>query len=351
MTKYLPFALVLVVLLVCGCSPKIFSRAPHDESAIADDIMNCKFFKEKYQRYSIENVLINKRQTDEENKTDKVFVTAAVVNSNEYKNYYTPGSITGNIDFVITYGLYNEGWILDDCTIDVSGDNGYGTFETPGGRNLSVDELMSDLYLSGATDGDEITDYYCDPEGQFESYSVKHVSQCRYATEIWQEEISYNFISKPEEYDEPGTWVSSVFVSEDEYYWHLSGNYTYNGQVVQIPFDEPQQTMTLIRNNNDWVFEGLINTEELSFRYLCSALDYEEEIAAGYSVKLWDGEDYTNSNIPQYMDFKYVSICGPRWPEVLLIGPDHIAILGYKGTVDNVGKQVFFKIEELEPVD
>ena len=294
---------MLIILLIAGCGPKEDPRRPRSAEAIASDMMDCKFFRENYGRYTIEQVSIVKRQTDIENKTDKIYVTASVLNGNENLENYTANTISGVIDFVVNYGLYNSGWILDSCEIDTSGENGYGVFTALSGRNMNEEQLMSDLYMGGSDENVEIVDYYCSPDMQYESYSLKHTNQKKYAIETWQNEISYSFVNNPSEYDEPGTWATSSFLAYDEYEWHIDGKYVYDNRIVTIPYSEPQENMTLNRDGNDWSFSKLVSTEEISLRQLGGSLDCEDEIAAGYSVGFWDGENYSELTDISYIDF------------------------------------------------
>ena len=273
------------------------------------------------------------------------------MNGNENLENYTANTISGVIDFVVNYGLYNSGWILDSCEIDTSGENGYGVFTALSGRNMNEEQLMSDLYMGGSDENVEIADYYCSPDMQYESYSLKHTNQKKYAIETWQNEISYSFVNTPSEYDEPGTWATSSFLVYDEYEWHIDGKYVYNNRIVTIPYSEPQENMTLNRDGNDWSFSKMVSTEEISLRQLGGSLDCEDEIAAGYSVGFWDGENYSELTDISYNDFNYIAVAGGRWPDVLLFGPDKIALLGNEGTVDNIGRKVYFEIMELERVD
>lgn len=107
-SKYLLFYMVifLLLLLLSGCS-----TGAKSEKAILEDLEKNESF---FQRMELEitDYNVTKRQTVKENRTDTIWIT--VTASNE--------DIKCTMSYIMRYGLYNSGWILDEVKDDLSGE-------------------------------------------------------------------------------------------------------------------------------------------------------------------------------------------------------------------------------------
>lgn len=104
--KRIFYVLIIITFLLSGCGKKVKS-----ENDIQKDIQTSSQFYNN-QTVIIDNLNIEKRQTDKKEKRDIVYVEVKA--SNE--------EIDCNFSYILTYNLYNEGWILDDLKINSKGE-------------------------------------------------------------------------------------------------------------------------------------------------------------------------------------------------------------------------------------
>ena len=104
--KRIFYVLIIIAFLLSGCGKKVKS-----ENDIQKDIQTSSQFYNN-QTVIIDNLNIEKRQTDKKEKRDIVYVEVKA--SNE--------EIDCNFSYILTYNLYNEGWILDDLKINSKGE-------------------------------------------------------------------------------------------------------------------------------------------------------------------------------------------------------------------------------------
>ena len=97
---YVATLLTLLVLLLTGCS----ESAKKEKQIIKDLQKSSSFFSQ--QDAEITDYDIIKRQTDEKNKSDIVYIHVVAEND----------LFLWDRSYVMTYGLYNEGWILDEVS-------------------------------------------------------------------------------------------------------------------------------------------------------------------------------------------------------------------------------------------
>lgn len=103
--KYV-FGFILICTIALGttaCGKKVA-----DEERIKQELESNQEIQFLGNREQIDKIVIQKRQTDKDQKTDTVWCT---VSTND-----TEVSYQKNV--VLTYGLYDEGWMLDDVDID-----------------------------------------------------------------------------------------------------------------------------------------------------------------------------------------------------------------------------------------
>ncbi len=100
-------ALVLFALLslsACG------GPSPASEAQLREDLEHSEVFRNwgGDMERTVSNVEIKQRKTDAENKTDVVWIKASTKSEVE----------AGTMHFIMTYSLYNEGWLLDKVEAD-----------------------------------------------------------------------------------------------------------------------------------------------------------------------------------------------------------------------------------------
>lgn len=358
-------SLMAVILIVPGCGNAISTNNPKNEKEIAEDILANKNYIEQYSRFTISELSIGKRQTDTDNKIDKIYITLSVSNGNETLEGYVANTIEGNVDLIATYGLYNDGWILDDLEIDETGEYGEGVFTALEGRNLTEEQLRSDLtvygYNSGYESSDSITiyDHQFDSESQTDKYFIQGINRHQYYTQVWDIAVNYTFQSMDDNMSaikagEWGIWSRQGAIDVDENsfetFWHLSGTYDNGDRGIEIFNDKPEEIMQIGIYGDTREFR-LFNTWEYDLRYLAGVIGAENEVGyGGYSARLWDGNETNYNRLDYTHDFTYFAVQqGSRWPDVLLIGPDHLAFIKFGDYgADPVSRTVYVKITELK---
>lgn len=90
------------------------ANEPADETQLRDDLRESDVFKETAMEFALEltNFKVIKRQTTPEEKIDKVWVTA----DTETNDADALCRVSAHLECVMVYGLYNDGWILDEVT-------------------------------------------------------------------------------------------------------------------------------------------------------------------------------------------------------------------------------------------
>ena len=181
----------MLMVLLAGCGAK-----EKTESEIMEDLQNHPNFYSG-QDVIIEELKIEKRQTDKENKTDKVYTT--VIASND--------EVECHLGYYLEYELYNEGWFLDNVESYMEND-WYFVPKKEAGQNMA-DQEIAECYYSGYEYIDKnvnLEEGYC--SYQYECYD--HYLLCK---QVFQVEISYDF----SEYE--GEWYGNkpkvAKISED----------------------------------------------------------------------------------------------------------------------------------------
>lgn len=145
-----------MMLALTGCGKKVA-----DEEQIQVDLETYAKDKILSGNEKIVEITIDKRQTDKEQKADTVwsFITTA----DEYISYQK--------QVVLTYGLYDKGWILDDVTVNAPNQ----WIQTPL-QGIDESEIVDSLRGQSITvDGDEWL---------FDNDSIKNVSVKHHDTDL-----------------------------------------------------------------------------------------------------------------------------------------------------------------------
>lgn len=200
------------------------------------DVSATDILTETYSDYTITEFEIVKRQTDAEDKTDTVYSTLTVINDDE--------SVQGHIDLKIVYGLYDEGWILDECSIDEEGENDGVYFVPLKGLELSVEEISSIISETGYYWSD--IDVYSNEvslEDGLETYAITGTETHKYMTSNVDAILTCSFLSSEGKWGTPDLTISS---SNDV--WHIAGEYYRSGDdedTICILNDEPSDYISI----------------------------------------------------------------------------------------------------------
>jgi len=131
---------LVLIFLMSGC--KAHSKSERD---IIVDLQNESSFQ-RGMGVEITDYSIIKRQTDPDNKSDIVYINVDAENE----------QVKWNRSYVMTYGLYNEGWILDDVTdYEISG---WKIWPTQGISDTMLNDYIASYKNEYSCETIEVTD-------------------------------------------------------------------------------------------------------------------------------------------------------------------------------------------------
>lgn len=120
--------LFIMLISLCGCSPS----AKNEREIVADLQKNPAFISETVE---IDSCEIIKRQTNNDSKSDLVYLTV----------YVNEDELTCVLSFFMEYTLYNDGWILENVS---RYDDGPWSIEGLPINRISSDVINSDFYFN-----------------------------------------------------------------------------------------------------------------------------------------------------------------------------------------------------------
>ena len=205
------FALLLGLISISGCS------SITKEEEIFKDIKSQDTYCSTFD-FTYDSMEVVKRMTDEEEKTDKVWVDFACHNDDfEYK-----------VECIVNYTLYNEGWIFENYEILNSS---YSALTKPSEKNVYND--FANLKLQTVEEweqldhGPEGTTKIVDPNKyEFIGYSQEIISE--YFT--WAISYSISYVFTPEE-----GWVGEKYHEDKLEIWNWDaflGKWLINGWAI-----------------------------------------------------------------------------------------------------------------------
>lgn len=165
--------LSLLVALFCSCTPSAQS-----EGEVVKDLQNdSRFFP--MAEIQIIDYTISKRQTAKENRSDTVWITVTANNED----------ITCSLSYIMTYHLYNSGWILDEVEQDYDGE----WIVTPlRGVDDSIIQGNIDSYTDSLFDSMEIVNRTTDLENGMDTISYSATKDHLYGSEtMFVDQIFY----------------------------------------------------------------------------------------------------------------------------------------------------------------
>lgn len=309
---------ILLIVFLSSCD----STSVKSEKKILEDLQTNNYILETYPNYSVEDVVIVKRQTDIDNKLDKVYVDVTVLLENEVQN------IEGHIDLILYYGLYDSGWILDNCEPDLEGEN-KGAFFTPlsGYEIVNIEETLKSIYGDGIENVSLIS-RNTDLENRTDVYVVRADDIHLYCKESLEITIHCELNIKN------GIWEITHFEDVLSSKWNIEGSYYLDDDYYEYPY--------VVCNNDIENLQILSRFEEygeeekhfvsISKNYKTSDITLKEYLYSAYpssfstrglSGYIEEGYNVYLSNI-NYNDYEYVvKIDGDIW----LFGKDDIVIM------------------------
>lgn len=353
-SKCILFSLcIFFILSLVGCTPKVKS-----EDELNQDLLNSTVFDMFLQGgdrdalpFSITNFTIRKRQTDNKNKRDVVYADFDIMRSD--------GSASGVGSCVMTYGLYNEGWLLDEVFLDKPLQLSPLSFPS-----ITEEDLLSvvqQFYPGSELSECSIYGQDCNLENKIASYCLTVKAAHTYMDEFLDITCYYSF----DEYG-PGGWIldSCITNSTREDWSHLLGDYIAEpstcggnvGRTISIYNTDFEGDGTL--KNMSWQIlwwdgniknrasEELVDVRNMSPRELFYGLNLitptaRECIEKGYSV-IVDNENWNDIiYVPDSRLYGYNN--------ALFVGKDAV-FLRLGNTIDHLNHTVHISCCQLPPI-
>lgn len=211
----LAFVCISIIMVLSGCGTKTTS-----ESILQEDLCNSDKFSVFTEDSGLEitDFEVIKRQTDEKEKTDSAWVKVNVESE----------SSKGEMYFVMTYKLYNDGWMLEEVAEDET-ESWY--FEPLCGV---TDEEIMDCIPEGA----EILDNSVNLEEGVHSIEYTYVEPHRYCNVTYTNQLMFTFASGYVDSDEygVGSWnFMDSYTLEKKEDWDICGTYEdEDGNIITI---------------------------------------------------------------------------------------------------------------------
>lgn len=327
-------------LLLAGCAEKTA-----DESQLRADLYSNNMFSRYANELDMEitSLEIQKRQTTTESKTDKAWVMIEAVSD----------AVKGTMYYVMTYNLYNDGWMLESVEDDEIDSWCFVPLQ-----GVSDDVIANDLqYFSNY----EILNNELDLEQGRQTITFTYKESHLYCDTTSTEQLIYEFGNVYYDFGtaHAGEWGSSFVTLDSSTVWNLQkicGTYRYSdGDTVTISDLDESTTGTYQANNGiEYKIAGTLtygrSSWESSDRLLeikgVSATDYHSD----YHFSIGEVEEYIGwygySVICDSFNWSDVKYAVPR---VCYITPD--AIYGYdyssSWSVSNQTQTLHLKVDEL----
>lgn len=173
---------ILIAVLFAGCGNKV----KNEEDLLVDLVADSSFYM--VEGSEVTELSIIKRLTDEENKTDKVYVSINIDHE----------AATATQAYIMYYTCYNEGWLLDDIE-EYYGDEVEWTTVPKGAptneqimealiaySNSQIDASYADQYIS-----EELTHTYFFEEGKYATtiYTGEFIAESEYKCIVETERV------------------------------------------------------------------------------------------------------------------------------------------------------------------
>lgn len=337
---YCTHVLLLFCLLLCfsGCAsgPKVVS---YDELSSdlyhslskgivteVDGYEHITKLSPSYEVYQYSDLTIEKRQTSVENKIDTIYVSATLVNAAQSS---ADQEIQYSGNFILTYILYNEGWMLDEVIVE---DFRYIPLQS---AEFTAEELTNALEYCGYKNISNfaVTNREDDLENKVIEYHLTAECQYTYVTE--HIDIKMCFYFSEDGWNPNNVYIGETTVTESD--WHIAGRFDVPDKSDDLILGAVGSIETLSVEYIDQ-YNGFGETEsniniykvgDTSFKHVMGDFfegvnPYDAEYIAYYDFSIKLQGDFTNCN-----SFVYVvwwNGGGNRFDGMLFIGKDK---LGY----------------------
>ena len=312
--------LMFFVLILSGC---LSAEQVKGENEVCEDITNSEDFMAYYPMMTIYSTEIQKRQTDVDNRTDIVYITTNMHNED--------GSIEGSIDWIVTYGLYNEGWELESLEINYGDDNSGCYFYPVTGFARTDFDIYKELYImTGCVCEDlNIYDYQFDPESMYTKYSFTGTLAYDYVVEEIDANFEYYFNTTTAEW-----YVPNYTINESVSNWRVSNIYRYTNQagreqtvVLDTTFDGiyPENSTAgidlLMETDQYYIYDA----DDFSLGQLFSVYPNSSQLTRA----LTNGYELEIVKNGVYASFDYVLLGKSNWPDIVFVGKRNVFLFEY----------------------
>lgn len=319
-----------------------FSKNPRSEEGVLEDYKQKNTITHSYANilgtdYSVSHFEISKRRTDESSFSDTVYVNAAW--------YDADNNVKVSNSVVMKYGLYNEGWVLDEIEEEST------DVQLLRGKVCSQEEITTLLFDMGFMPSDVvINNAQEDLDNRIQSYNVSFSATHRYMTEHLVTEMTFRF--------DPFTgWdaVPTLQVLDKKEEWHVEGVYSlrtcdrdrpadYENRLIEIlSFDDSLHCM----ESTEWSSKEIYDVSDTSLEdfILENAWDADEDYLfyKGFDAMLRNAD---------WDDIQFVDGEGIYGAKVF-IGKDHIYYWLSRNEnedLDYTNRKFYYRfVYELEP--
>lgn len=357
MEKKLLLPLFAVFVLLAGCAksdvPKSNAETQADpqfsneEARLKDDLFKSAAFSEFAQGLNMEitSLEIIKRQTVEESRIDTVWVKVSAASD----------AVQGEMYYVMTYGLYNDGWLLDDIADDATEQ----WLFTPL-KGVSEEEIHETLRYF--PEDLEILSNELDLASGTQTVTISYSEHHTYCDAVYKEQLIYYFGSTYGVYGTSGAgyWGESFVTLDTDMTWNVCGTYrTPDGDTLSIDQFDTDGIFVFT------AYSGKTDEPSSKHRFTYRRLP-DGEVRSGRMLAIQDisakeclGSLEANSKISEYcIYYGYSLVCEDfDWYDIsfitesnFLIGPDHIYYRLDAYQVDGT-RTVYVSADELTRID
>lgn len=302
----------IAILLLAGCGEK-----PASEATLKEDIYNSSNFSRFSEQLDMEitNLEIVKRQTSTEDKVDSVWVKVTAAGD----------TAEGEMYYVMTYNLYNDGWLLETITDDALDSWHFEPLCAP-----SDEEISNRLSYYGDYN---ILNESLDIENGLKEVDFEYTENHLYCRKNYTAQLICEFVSNYYEFEtgDIGEWIYAILLTDEETVWDVCGTYyrESNGSEYQITGFRVEDLSTEMANLTDYT-----DTDRFFGHWVDNGYSHDSPIIP---AKLFTSETTMAVAIMTGYDRQYVSryrytavFDNLNWLELsfitsdFLIGPDDI---------------------------
>lgn len=343
---------IATCLILAGCVILLFSgcgKSVKNEAAIRADLDEGNYLSSEGVNFKTSEFRIIKRQTDVDNKSDKIFASIKAISED------VSAQMTG--EYTITYGLYNDGWLIDDVSTDSV------TILPLQGKEFTNDELVEafSVWEYDNIETVSVHEYEEDLENGMIYYYVYAEDVCAYATEYIYATITF-YYSISGGWQPWNCWVD---VGSSEYDWHIAGKYDRPSErvadYITINDDAPSGQTSIYIDDPESDYHDEIDGDHIWLHDL-NAESLETIVADANPYKSVHKyiEDYgfpvhVQGDYAYYYDiFDYVLVArgsGSRNNYFIFIEKNDIACAWNNTETDEYNRRVLIDVSQMVPIE